>query len=104
MPEGTVAGLQLPAKLRASYVVQMRTEETSPAVHSFVVVDQYSGKVLAMQKFKSSLGHRVIRFNRSLHTGDILGSLGHTIMSLTSLVLVVMVLTGIVIWWKKLAI
>ena len=104
MPEGTVAGLQLPAKPKGAYVVQMRTAETSPAVHSFVVVDQYSGNVLAMQKFKSSLGYRVIRFNRSLHTGDIFGFLGHAIMSLTSLVLVVMVVTGTIIWWKKLAI
>lgn len=104
MPEATVAAMQLPAKATAAYMVQMRTEETSPAVHSFVVVDQYSGRVLATQRFQSSLGYRVIRFNRSLHTGDIFGFVGHAIMSLTSLVLVIMVATGIVIWWKKLAI
>jgi uncharacterized iron-regulated membrane protein len=57
-----------------------------------------------MQKFKSSLGYRVIRFNRSLHTGDILGIWGHIINSLVSVVLIVMVFTGFVIWWKKLAI
>jgi len=104
MPEGTVAGMQLPANPKGAYLVQMRTEETAPAVHSFVVVDQYSGNVLGSQKFKSSLGYRVIRFNRSLHTGDILGIWGHIITSLMSMVLMVMVLTGIVIWWKKLAI
>jgi uncharacterized iron-regulated membrane protein len=104
MPEGTPAGMQLPSNPKAAYLVQMRTEETAPAVHSFVVVDQYSGQVLGMQKFKSSLGYRVIRFNRSLHTGDVLGLTGHIIMSLTSLVLVVMVISGIVIWWKKIAI
>jgi uncharacterized iron-regulated membrane protein len=104
MPEATVAGIQLPANAKAAYLVQMRTEETAPSVHSFVVVDQYSGKVLGMQKFKSSLGFRVIRFNRSLHTGDLLGVTGHIIMSLTSVVLVVMVFTGVVIWWKKLAV
>ena len=104
MPEGAVAGMQLPAGPKGAYVVQMRTEETAAAVHSFVVIDQYSGNVLGMQKFKSSLGYRVIRFNRSLHTGDILGIWGHIIMSLTSVVLIVMVVTGIVIWWKKLAI
>jgi uncharacterized iron-regulated membrane protein len=104
MPEGTVAGMQLPAGPKGAYMVQMRTEETAPSVHSFVVVDQYSGNVLGMQKFKSSLGYRVIRFNRSLHTGDLLGIWGHIIMSLTSVVLIVMVLTGVVIWWKKLAI
>lgn len=104
MPEGTPAGMQLPAGPRGAYLVQMRTEETAPAVHSFVVVDQYSGNVLGMQKFKSSLGYRVIRFNRSLHTGDLWGIWGHIINSLVSVVLMVMVLTGIVIWWKKLAI
>jgi len=104
MPEGIPAGMQLPPGHKGAYLVQMRTEETAPAVHSFVVVDQYSGNVLGMQKFKSSLGYRVIRFNRSVHTGDILGFWGHLIMSLTSVVLIVMVLTGIVIWWKKLAI
>lgn len=104
MPDGTLAGLVLPAGAKASYLVQMRTEETSPSVQSFVVVDQYSGKVLAMQRIRESLGYSVIRINRSLHTGDILGLAGHIIMSLTSLALVVMVITGIVIWWKKLAI
>lgn len=104
MPEGTPAGMQLPPGPRGVYMVQMRTEETAPAVHSFVVVDQYSGNVLATQKFKSSLGYRVIRFNRSLHTGDILGIWGHIINSLVSVVLIVMVFTGVVIWWKKLAI
>ena len=104
MPEGTPAGMQLPPGPKGAYLVQMRTEETAPAVHSFVVVDQYSGNVLATQKFKSSLGYRVIRFNRSLHTGDILGIWGHIINSLVSIVLLVMVITGIVIWWKKLAI
>lgn len=104
MPEGTPAGMQLPPGPKGVYLVQMRTEETAPAVHSFVVVDQYSGNVLGTQKFKSSLGYRVIRFNRSLHTGDILGIWGHIINSLVSVVLIVMVFTGIVIWWKKLAI
>jgi uncharacterized iron-regulated membrane protein len=80
-------------------------EETSEAVHSSVAVDQFSGKVLRVQNFMTeSLGYRVIRYNRSLHTGDVLGFWGHLIMSVTSLVLVGMVITGIVIWWKKLAI
>jgi uncharacterized iron-regulated membrane protein len=104
MPDGSLAGLQLPSAPKASFLVLMRTEETSPAVQSFVVVDQYSGKVLTMQRIRSSLGYSVIRFNRSLHTGDIFGLTGHIIMSLTSVVLVVMVITGVVIWWKKLAV
>jgi uncharacterized iron-regulated membrane protein len=46
----------------------------------------------------------LIRFNRSIHTGDIWGLTGHIIMSLTSVVLLIMVATGVVIWWKKLAV
>jgi uncharacterized iron-regulated membrane protein len=104
MPDATPAGLQLPATPKAAYLVQMRAGETSPAVQSYVGVDQYSGKVLATQRFNSSRGYALIRFNRSIHTGDIWGLTGHIIMSLTSVVLLIMVATGVVIWWKKLAV
>jgi uncharacterized iron-regulated membrane protein len=104
MPDGTPAGIQLPANPKAGYLVQMRVGETSPAVQSYVLVDQYSGKVLATQRFNSSRGYALIRFNRSIHTGDIWGLTGHIIMSLTSVVLLIMVVTGVVIWWKKLAV
>jgi uncharacterized iron-regulated membrane protein len=46
----------------------------------------------------------VIRFNRSIHTGDIWNLPSHIFVSLSSLLLVVMVVTGLVIWWKKLAV
>jgi len=74
-------------------------------VHSTVSIDQFSGQVLKVRNFKTdSMGYRVIRFNRSIHTGDVLGTPTHIIVSLSSLLLVAMVLTGVVIWWKKLAI
>jgi len=50
-----------------------------------------------------SQGYRLIRFNRSIHTGDIWGLPSHIVASLTSLLLVAMVFTGLVIWWRKLA-
>ena len=105
MPDATVAGIQLPVNPKGAFNVLMRTEETSEAVHSMVTVDQYSGAVLKLRKFKTdSMGYRVIRFNRSIHTGDVLGFPTHVIVSLSSLLLVGMVITGIVIWWKKLAV
>ena len=52
---------------------------------------------------KGSLGYRIVRLNRSIHTGDIFGFPSHLLMSMSSLLLVVMVVTGIVIWRKKLA-
>jgi uncharacterized iron-regulated membrane protein len=106
MPEATVAVIQLPLNPKAAYNVQMRVpEETSEAVHSTVTIDQFSGQVLRVINFKTdSMGYRVIRFNRSIHTGDVLGTPTHIIVSLSSLLLVAMVLTGVVIWWKKLAV
>ncbi len=106
IPIATVATLQLPARPNGTYVVGLRVpEETSEAVHSLAVVDQYSGKVLKVQNYMTdSMGYRVIRYNRSLHTGDVYGFPTHLIMSFSSFALVVMVITGIVIWWKKLAV
>ena len=73
-------------------------------VHSSVSIDQYSGQVLQVRNFLTdSRGYLVIRFNRSIHTGDVWGTPGHVIVSLSSLALAVMAMTGVVIWWKKLA-
>lgn len=106
MPESTVAVVLLPLNPKGAYNVQMRLpEETSETVHSNVTIDQYSGQVLKVVNFRTdSLGYRVIRFNRSIHTGDIWGTPTHIVVSLSSLLLVAMVLTGVVIWWKKLAV
>jgi uncharacterized iron-regulated membrane protein len=101
----SLAGVQIPLNPTAVWTVLLRVpEETSEAVHSSVAVDQYSGQVLQVRNFLTeSRGYRVIRFNRSIHTGDIGGLPSHMLVSLSSLLLVVMVITGLVIWWKKLA-
>ena len=105
MPDATVAAIQIPLEPKAAFHIAMRVpEETSETVHSMVSVDQYSGKVLKVRDFRTnSAGYRWIRFNRSIHTGDIYGLPTHILMSATSLALVVMVITGLVIWWKRLA-
>jgi uncharacterized iron-regulated membrane protein len=106
MPNATVSIMLRPLRAQGSYAFLMRVpEETSEAVHSVVTVDQYSGKVLHVGDFtKDSLGYRVIRFNRSIHTGDVFGFASHILLSLVSLLMVAMVITGLVIWWKKLAV
>jgi uncharacterized iron-regulated membrane protein len=105
MPNATPSVLVRPLRAAGSYTVLMRVpEETSEAVHSSVTIDQYSGKVLAVRNFETeSAGYRWIRFNRSIHTGDIFGLASHIVVSLSSLALAAMVVTGFVIWWKKLA-
>ncbi len=106
LPRATPSILVRPLRSSGAYTVLMRVpEETSEAVHSSVTIDQFSGKVLAVHNFETdSAGYRWIRFNRSIHTGDIFGLASHIVVSLSSLALVAMVITGFVIWWKKLAV
>ena len=106
LPGSTVAAYSLPRKPKDPFFVQLRVpEETSDAVRSSVSVDQFSGRVLQVRDFRiDSPGVFWVRFNRSVHTGDIFGTPTHILMSLSSLLLVVMVFTGLVIWWRKLAI
>ena len=105
MPTAAVDTLMLPLTPKGAYTVIMRVpEEDSGSAHSSVSVDQFSGRVLQVRDFLTdSLGYRWVRFNRSIHTGDIFGLPGHIVTSLSSLLLVAMVITGVVIWWKKLA-
>jgi uncharacterized iron-regulated membrane protein len=106
MPNATPAVMVRPLRATGAYTVLMRVpEETSEAVHSSVTIDQYSGKVLAVHNYETeSTGYRWIRFNRSIHTGDIFGLASHIVVSLSSLALAAMVISGFVIWWKKLAV
>ena len=106
IPDAAVDVMMLPLNPKAPYQVILRVpEETSGSAHSSVAVDQFSGQALAVHNFLTdSEGYRWIRFNRSIHTGDIFGLAGHIVMSLSSLLLVAMVVTGLVIWLKKLAV
>ena len=106
IPNAAVDLLLLPMSPKASYQVILRVpEETSGSAHSSVTIDQFSGQALDVHNFLTdSQGYRWIRFNRSIHTGDIGGLAGHIVTSLSSLLLVGMVITGLVIWLKKLAV
>lgn len=104
MPDANIGMLQLPANPRGVYTVSLRMPgQPWSAINATASVDQYSGKVLQFLNFSTG-GYNAIRFNRALHTGDIFGLPSRIIMSLTSLILVVMVATGMIIWWKKLAV
>jgi len=106
IPAGVVEIAQLPRAPKGVFFFVLRLpEETTGSPHSTVAVDQYTGQVLQARDFRTdSRGFYWIRFNRAIHTGDLFGTTGHVITSLSSLLLVVMVLTGAVIWLKKLAV
>ncbi len=105
LPNATTVAVVLPARPTSPYVFEKRVpQDASLTVHSAVYIDQYTGKVLKVEDFnKISAGYRAVRINRSLHTGDYWGLPGHIILSLSSFLLSITAITGIVIWWKKLA-
>ena len=106
IPGATVTDIILPLNPKGIYIIAVRLpEETSESVHSYVQIDQYSGQVLHKVDFRTdSPGYRAVRFNRAIHTGDILGAAGHVIVAVASLLLVAMVITGLTIWLRKLAV
>ncbi len=108
VPSGDLIQVQIPTNPRTVYVVQFRAPN-DPSVDSpiplSVFVDPYNSEILRVQNlFAESPGYWGVRLNRAIHTGDYLGGVGHVVTSVSSLLLGVMVVTGLIIWWKKLAI
>jgi len=74
----------------------------TPGGRSRVVVDQYTGDVLFAESSRTApAGTRMVIVNRALHTGDIFGIPSKTVVSLASLMAVLQLFTGVVMWWKK---
>lgn len=105
MPDGLISIVYVPnTPTGVDQVILRKPGDAWSAVRGIARIDQYTGKVLAFTDLYASPGYRAIRFNRALHTGDIFGMPSRIIVSLSSLALVVMVVTGLIIWWKKLAV
>jgi uncharacterized iron-regulated membrane protein len=105
LPNAVSVAIGFPRGPKGVYVVQKRVpQDQSRSVHSSVYVDQFSGKVLKVEDFnKISAGYRAVRINRSIHTGDFWGLPSRIVLSVSSALLALMAITGVIIWWKKLA-
>jgi uncharacterized iron-regulated membrane protein len=105
LPNAVSVAIGFPRGPKGVYAIQKRVpQDQSRSVHSSVYVDQFSGKALKVEDFNQiSAGYRAVRINRSLHTGDYWGLPSRIVLSLSSAFLAVMAITGIIIWWKKLA-
>ncbi len=86
-----------------AYQIRSRfPEDLTPGGRSRVVVDQYSGEVLFAEGSRTApAGTRMVILNRALHTGDIFGIPSKALLSLTCLMAVTQVFSGIVMWWKR---
>jgi len=105
LPNAVPVAVGFPRGPKGVWVIQKRVpEDQSRSVHSTVYVDQFSGKVLKVEDFNQiSAGYRAVRINRSIHTGDYWGLPSRIVLSASSALLAVMAVTGVIIWWKKLA-
>lgn len=85
------------------YVVRCRfPEDRTPGGRSMIFIDPYSGKVLDAESSRTApAGTRIINMNRAIHTGDLFGIPSKIIMSLASLALVLLFVSGVGMWWRR---
>ncbi len=104
LPGTAPIAITLPGGAKASYSVAMHfPEDLTPGGRSWVIVDQYSGQPLYVENSRKPpqvTGYVIV--NRAIHTGDIFGYLSKTLVSVASLLMVLQVITGYYLWWKKL--
>ena len=111
VPGGEVIQVQIPENPTSVFAVFLRGPREVAAdspIPIIVYIDPYNASVLHIQDlFTESPGYRLVRLNRAIHTGDYWGGAGHVVMSLSSLGLGVMAISGLFIWrgraTKKLA-
>jgi uncharacterized iron-regulated membrane protein len=74
-------------------------EDRTPGGRSWVVVERYTGEVLVRASSRTApVPFRAMVLLRGLHTGDVYGTPSRALMSLSSLLLVLQTLSGLVIW------
>jgi uncharacterized iron-regulated membrane protein len=85
------------------YTISARyPEDLTPGGRTRIVIDQYSGDVLASEGSRTAPpGSRVITLNRAIHTGDVFGMPSKIIMSLASFAVIVQLVSGLLLWWRK---
>ena len=67
-----------------------------------MVVGQYTGQVLFAEGSRTApAGARMVIGNRAIHTGDIFGIPSKTIMCLACLMVVAQVVSGLLMWLKR---
>lgn len=77
-------------------------EDRTPGGRSMVFIDPYSGKVLNVESSRTApAGTRIADMNRAIHTGDLFGIPSKIVMSIASLALVLLFVSGVAMWWKR---
>jgi uncharacterized iron-regulated membrane protein len=84
-------------------VVLKFPEDHTPAGRTSVLLDPYTGKILAFNNTRTvSFSFKYTRmWNREIHTGDIFGWPTRVLACIFSLSLPLMAITGPLIWWNR---
>ena len=84
-------------------IIMKYPEDHTPAGRTQVFLDAYSGRVRMLTDARSApLGFKLMRlWNREYHTGDIFGWPTQMLALVFSLALVIMAITGPMIWYKR---
>ena len=94
---GIPAGPSSPIRISKKF-----PDEVSPSGRSRVYVDQFSGKVLAVEDARvASLSTRVSRLTRPIHTGAIYGWPTRALAFFAGIVIVLQTVTGFSMWWRR---
>lgn len=100
LPDTETYQIQLPMRPRSS--LQILKRKAGIAGHSTVYFDRYNGRILRVEDLsKLPRAYRAHLTNQAIHMGTILGMPSKILMSLSSALLVVLVVTGCMMWWQR---
>jgi uncharacterized iron-regulated membrane protein len=100
LPEAETYQIQLPMRNRSPLRIMKRGPGT--AGYSTVYLDRYDGHILRTEDVsKLPRAYRAHLMNQAIHKGSILGLPSKILLSVSSVLLVVMVVTGCVMWWQR---
>ena len=102
-PNVATSRIRFPNAETAPYVVEKRNSEwIAGSAPSSVIVDRYSGAVLRVDDARRfTRGYRAYRINLALHTGTLIGLPGRVLLAISSLLLPVLAVSGMLIWLRK---
>lgn len=102
LPGATPFLVMMPGPEDAFQIRLRYPEDRTPGGRSRVLIDQYSGKLLFAEGSRNApAGSRMVTLNRAIHTGDIFGLPSKFLTSLASLLPVVQLVSGVVMWRKR---
>ena len=92
-----------PTFFKGPYSVRMQSpSDTFGFNANRLSLDPQTGAVLSVQEPRTAPAvEQAAQLNLAIHTGEIFGMPGRIVMSLASLMVVVEVVSGFVMWWKR---